>query len=40
MEITDTLGLVGRSQGLRIAVRPEPVYLEYAKDLKPSRKTP
>ncbi|MET7308029.1 MULTISPECIES: hypothetical protein [unclassified Streptomyces] len=40
MEITDTAGLVGRPQGLRIVVRPEPVYLKYAKDLKPSRKAP
>ncbi|MGW3902716.1 hypothetical protein ACWECR_04750 [Streptomyces sp. NPDC005056] len=35
VEITDTVGLVGRPQGLRIAVRPE---LAYPKDLKSSRK--
>ncbi|MFE7241482.1 hypothetical protein [Streptomyces sp. NPDC057580] len=40
MEITDTVGLVGRPQGPRIVVRPEPAYPKYAEDLKSSRKTP
>jgi hypothetical protein len=40
VEITDTVGPVGRPQGLRTVVRPEPAYPKYAEDLKSSRKTP